>query len=145
LSNGCGFRRAADALFFLHTFHPSGSIGGWQRQYDEAIRRRRAFPEPPVVFKYRVHYADGEPAIVPVVWRAGVGHWVSEAPAALPEAAMAWTGPLSGDDQAVVYSMQWNNPRPDETIESIDIVSSPDGPKWGAPAVFAITTAKAAR
>jgi hypothetical protein len=39
--------------------------------------------------------------------------------------------------------MQWNNPRPDVSIESIDIISSPDGPKWGAPAVFAITTATA--
>ena len=84
--------RAADALFFLHTFNPSGSIGGWQRQYDEAIRRGRELPEPPVVFQYVVHYADGEQAIVPVVWQAGVGSWVSDAPAALPAAAVAWTG-----------------------------------------------------
>jgi len=137
--------RAADALFFLHTFHPSGSIGGWQRQYDEAVRRGRALPEPPVVFQYVIHYADGQQALVPVVWRAGVGHWVSEAPTALPAAAVAWTGPLSGEEQAVVYSMQWNNPRPNASIESIDVVSGPDGPKWGAPAVFAVTTAKAAQ
>jgi len=134
--------RAADALFFLHTFHPSGSIDGWQRQHDEAIRRDRELPDPPVVFQYVVHYADGKQEIVPVVWQAGVGTWISDAPAALPAAAVAWTGPLGEEQQAVVYSMQWNNPRPDVAIESIDIVSSPDGPKWGTPAVFAITTAK---
>ncbi len=135
--------RPADALFFLHTFHPSGSIGNWQRQHDEAIRRRREQPEPPIVFQYVVHYANGQQTIVPVVWRSGVGPWVSKAPAALPAAAIAWTGPLSDDEQAAVYSMQWNNPDPDVPIQSIDIVSSPDGPKWGAPAVFAITTARA--
>ncbi len=74
---GIDVGRAADALFFLHTFHPSGSIGGWQRQYDEAMRRNRALPEPPVVFQYVVHYADGEQAIVPVTWQAGVGSWTS--------------------------------------------------------------------
>jgi beta-galactosidase len=142
---GIDVGRAADALFFLHTFHPSGSIGGWQRRYHEAIRRRRERPEPPIVFQYVVHYADGKQQIVPVVWQAGVGPWVSDSPAALPTAAVAWTGPLREKEQAVVYSMQWNNPRPAVSIESIDIISSPDGPKWGAPAVFAITTANAVK
>jgi beta-galactosidase len=133
----------ADAVFFLHTFNPSGSIGGWQRQYDQASERGRALPEPPIVFQYVIHYVDGERAIVPVVWKKGVERWFSDAPSALPSAAVAWTGPLAGEEQAVVYSMQWNNPRPDAAIVSIDIVSSPDGQKWGAPAVFAITTARA--
>ncbi len=74
-----------------------------------------------------------------------MGDWISEAPTALPDAAVAWTGPIGDEEQAVVYSMQWNNPRPDVPIESIDIVSSPDGPKWGAPAIFAITTAQSTK
>ena len=143
--NGLRVGRTADAVFFLHTFHPSGSIGGWERKYDEAIRRDRSLPESPVVFQYVIHYVDGEQAAVPVSWQSGVGRWISDAPSALPAAAVAWSGPLSNEEQAVVYSMQWNNPRPGVSIESIDIVSSPDASKWGAPAVFAITTAKATR
>jgi hypothetical protein len=137
--------RAADAVFFLHTFHPSGAIGGWQRKVDDAVRRRRDLPDPPVVFQYVIHYQDGQDQTVPVRWRTGVGPWVSQTPTALPEAAVGWTGEIGDDSKAVVYSMQWNNPRPDATIESIDIVSSPDGPKWGAPAIFAITTAKSTK
>jgi hypothetical protein len=135
--------RTADAIFFLHTFHPSGSISGWQRNRDQAIQRGRELPEAPVVFQYVVHYADGTQQLAPVTWQKEVGPWLVGAPAALPAAAVAWTMPLSDEEQAVVYSMQWNNPRPDVEIESIDIISSPDGPKWGAPAVFAITTATA--
>jgi beta-galactosidase len=137
--------RASDAVFFLHTFNPSGSVSGWQRNHDDAVQRGRDLPDPPVVFQYVIHYGDGQQEIVPVTWKTGVGHWVSEAPAALPEAAVAWTGPLNEQEKAVVYSMQWNNPRTDVPIESIDIVFGPDGPKWGAPAVFAITTAKTAK
>ena len=135
--------RAADALFFLHTFHPSSPVAGWQRSYDQAIARDRTPPDPPVVFQYVVHYDDGRKDLVPVVWRSGVGNWVSQAPAALPSAAVGWTGALTDTEQAVVYSMQWNNPRPDVPIRSINIVSGDDGSKWGSPAVFAITTARA--
>jgi beta-galactosidase len=134
--------RTADALFFLHTFNPSRSVDGWRRQYDEANRRGRPLPEPPTAFQYVVHYADGEQVTIPVLWERGVANWVSDAPAALLDAAVAWTGPLDDGRQAVVYSMQWNNPRPDVAIESMDIVSSPDGQKWGAPAVLAITAAE---
>jgi hypothetical protein len=137
--------READAVFFLQTFHPSGAVDRWQRQFDEATQRGRTLPDAPIVFQYVIHYDDGQQAIVPVVWGRGVGKWVSESPSALPDAAVAWTGPLEDDQQAVVYSMQWNNPRPDVPIKSIDIISSPDGSKWGAPAVFAITTATATR
>jgi hypothetical protein len=134
--------RTADALFFLHTFHPSRAIDGWQRKLDDAVRRNRDLPDPPIVFQYVIRFADGQQQIVPVKWQAGVGNWVSMAPTALPDAALAWTGGIGdGGESTVVYSMQWNNPRPAVMIESIDIVTGPDGPKWGAPAVFAITTA----
>jgi len=137
--------RAADALFFLHTFNPSNSVNGWQRQYDDAVQRGRELPDPPILFQYLVHFADGGQAVVPVLWNTGTGHWISNEPTALPGAAVAWTTPLTDQEHAVLYSMQWNNPRPKVAIESIDIISSPDGPKWGAPAVFAITTAQAVK
>jgi hypothetical protein len=72
-----------------------------------------------------------------------VAGWLSPDPQALPGAALAWTGALDDQQRAVVYSMQWNNPRPDVPIDNIDIVASPDDTDWGVPAVFAITTATA--
>jgi hypothetical protein len=44
----------------------------------------------------------------------------------------------------VVYATQWNNPRPEQKIQSVDILAVEDG-KWGVPAVFAITAANAER
>jgi hypothetical protein len=66
----------------------------------------------------------------------------------LPQAAVAWTHTFednAADEKAVVYSMQWNNPRPDATIRSLDITYGPDSNRWGAPAVFAITAATTMR
>ncbi len=135
--------QAADAVFFLHSFHPGGAVSSWQRQYDQAIERDRPLPDPPVVFQYVIHYRDGQQVQVPVVWQEGVSDWLSPSPQALPGAAVAWTGAVDDQQQAVVYSMQWNNPRPDMPIADIDIVPSTEGSNWGVPAVFAITTATA--
>lgn len=38
--------------------------------------------------------------------------------------------------------MQWDNPAPGKTIESVDIVPADDGKDWGTPALFAITAGK---
>jgi len=138
--------KKADALFFLHTFNRSRSIGGWERKYQDALRRCRTPPEAPTLFQYVVHYTDGESIAVPVRWQDAIGHWVSAAPKAFPQAAIAWTHAFEDNaagEKAVVYSMQWNNPRPDATIKSLDITYGPDGNRWGAPAVFAITAATA--
>jgi beta-galactosidase len=132
----------ADALFFLHTFEASRQALNWKpgrRELDKA---------PPVVFQYVVRYADGKTEEVPVRCGEGVGHWLDKAPKALKSAAIGWSAPFANDDsgdQAVVYSMQWNNPRPDAEIESLDIALGPDGPRWGAPALLAVTAARAAK
>ena len=71
---------------------------------------------------------------------------MSKDPKALKAATVGWAAPFPGDasgDNAVVYSMQWNNPRPDARIESVDMLPGPDGRKWGAPALLAITAGEA--
>lgn len=141
---GITVNKKADALFFLHTFNRGNGIAGWERRYQDAQRRNRPLPEVPLVFQYVLHYADGQSATVPVRWQEGVGHWVDTSPKALPQAAIAWTHRFENsqsDEKAVVYSMQWDNPRPDVPIRSIDLGYGPDGSQWGAPAVFAITAA----
>ncbi|MFP4381093.1 MAG: glycoside hydrolase family 2 TIM barrel-domain containing protein [Candidatus Sumerlaeia bacterium] len=133
--------KKADALFFLHTFNPSRALDRWERDYQRAAERNRELPESPVLFKYLVHYADGKTADVNVVAGQDAGPWRAKELKSLPNAAIAWAGPLPKDEQAIVYSMQWNNPRPDVEITSVDIVSSDEG-KWGAPAVLALTAAR---
>ena len=121
----------ADALFFLHTFNANGQAMSWKPTKDQAA---------PVAFTYIIHYSSGKQVTVPVAWSVGIGNWVAKQPGALPGAQVAWKAPLSGnDDNAVVYSMQWNNPDPLDQIDSIDFRQDED--KWGCPALLAVTAA----
>ncbi|MBN2450294.1 MAG: hypothetical protein JXR77_07885 [Lentisphaeria bacterium] len=121
----------ADAVFFLHTFLPA-------REW----RPRRPEDEPPVVFRYLVHYDDGSEAPVDVVLGRGVGPWQTAEPTALPGAEIAWAARLQGrEDHAVVYQMQWNNPHPARSIAGIDLLYGDQGDTWGAPVLLGITTA----
>ena len=96
------------------------------------------------MFAYVIHYADGKDAEVPVYSEIDVGDYKTKAPAPLPGARLAWTRPYAGTDfHAAVYAKQWNNPRPDVPIRSIDMVYGPD--KCGVPALLAVTAATRAR
>jgi hypothetical protein len=124
-------------LFFLHTFNQTGQ---WRRQRPEQPT--------PVLFKYVVHYADGQTADVPVLYGEGAEHWITPEPAGLNAAALAWAAAFPGDkshDQAVLYQFAWHNPRPEATIESIDMAYGPEGPRYGTPALLAITAGEAAK
>jgi hypothetical protein len=99
--------------------------------------RKRPF-ELPTIMNYNLHYADGQTAEIPVVLERQIDHWDRQEPTALFEARIAWRQPLDALEgrEAVLYSMQAANPRPDVAIESIDIVRiSPRA----VPAVLAIT------
>jgi hypothetical protein len=135
--------KKADALFFLHTFHKNNATRNWENQARSARQRNRAAPPAPWVFKYVVHYADGTSADAQVLYSKDIGNWATPDPKALQNAALAWVAPLPGArnaEKAAVYSMQWNNPNPDKVIVTIDIVNREKG-SYGAPAVFAITSA----
>jgi beta-galactosidase len=127
----------ADALFFLHTF-----------RQDKEWKPSKEAKEPPTVFEYVVHYADGKTVVVPVKYGRGVGNWIETKPQGLPDAAAAWAAPLTkgAGKSAVVYQMQWTNPRPDEAIKSIDIrYDAKVGNQHGVPALLAITAGTAAK
>jgi beta-galactosidase len=126
---GIPISRKADVLFFLHTFH---------RTKDWRPRDDKERQNPPLLFKYVVHYADGKTAEVPVRYDRGAGHWLSEQPQGLPDAAVAWAAPLPKDQkrQAVVYQMTWANPRPGVMIRSMDVLS---GDGYGVPVLLAVT------
>ena len=131
----------ADALFFLHTF----GAGYAAMHYDP--EKRRANDPDPVVLRYQVNYADGKSVVVPVLWNEGIGNWLQEKPLPLKSASVAWSAPARGAEQLKItlYSMQWNNPRPEVAIQSVDILqgTARDIDTWGAPAVIAISAAVA--
>jgi beta-galactosidase len=133
LKAGC----KANVLFFLHTFNRTAD---WRREQPEQA--------PPVLFKYVVHYADGQTTDVPVLYGEGADHWLNKEPSGLASAALAWAAPFPGnmsDEQAAIYQFSWANPRPQATIESIDMIYGPSGSKYGTPALLAITAAEEAK
>ena len=91
---------------------------------------------------YIVHYADGKDEKIPVYSEINVENYKQNAPLAIPGAQIAWTSPYAEpNSNAVAYSMQWTNPRPDVEISSIDFVYGPD--RVGVPALLAISAADA--
>jgi len=121
----------ANVLFFLHTFNTSGQ---W--------RPAKPTDSGPVVLKYVVHYADGQKAEIPVRLHDGIDHWIVRNPAGLRNAAVAWSARFPGDsseEEAVVYQFSWINPHPEQVIQSIDMSYGPEGEKFGAPVLLAVT------
>jgi beta-galactosidase len=131
---GVPVKSKADALFFLHT---SKQIAPWQppQQGDKT---------PPTLWNYVIHYADGQTATVPVRYGEGAGNWLQKQPHGLAEAVVAWASKVGDqDDQAVVWQMQWTNPRPDAEVESVDVAYDPNAKAaYAVPVVLAITIAK---
>jgi beta-galactosidase len=126
-------RRKADVLFFLHALHRTRD---WKPTQDGAKK------QPPTLFQYVIHYADGKSVTAPVRYDHGAGHWLSEQPHGLPEAAVAWSAPVPKDSkrQAVVYQMSWTNPRRDVEIQSVDVECAED---YGIPIILALTAGSA--
>ncbi|MDH7570675.1 MAG: hypothetical protein QHJ73_13920, partial [Armatimonadota bacterium] len=131
---GIPVNRKADALFFLHAARVRNPV-----RDDERRRRGFALPE---VLKYVVHYADGSAAEIPVVLEENIEHWLQKEPRPLPGARVAWSVPFPGAapdaERPVLYSMGWNNPRPETPITTIDVVLGRDG-RRATPAVLAVS------
>ena len=131
---GIPIGKKADALFFLHTARID------QKMKPEEVAAGKKFE----MFRYIVHYKDGKEEIVPIFSQVDIGDYKVKTASPLPGAQLAWTKPYAGTEfSAAVYSKQWNNPRPDMEISSIDMVYGPD--KRGVPALLAITAGVAAK
>lgn len=122
----------ADALFFLHAARLD------RRMDDRDRRENRKF----AIFKYVIHYIDGQREEVTIYSEIDIDHYVQRQPKALPGAQIAWTGPYEdSQDHAVAYARQWNNPHPDAEIASVDMVYVDKD--RGVPALLALTAARA--
>ncbi len=130
---GIPVRTKADALFFLHTARID-------RRLDDREREEKKRFE---LCRYVIHYADDQTAELPVFAEIDIDHFLQGEPRALPGAQIAWTSQFAGaDESAVVYSKQWNNPRPDVEIRSVDLVYGKDKDR-GVPVLIALTAARA--
>ncbi len=124
--------RKADALFFLQTLLPGDE---WRPRDEKA--------EAPLVFQYTVNYDDGTSAVIPVHLGVAIAPWRQAAASPLRKASVAWQADAKDGKKIAVYQMQWNNPRPDKAIRSVDITYGPQKSKWGAPILLGLTTADA--
>lgn len=131
---GVELNAKADVLYFLHTAQIH-----WNPNWDNPN---------PELWRYQVVYADGQSVEVPVRQGLAVGPYRSREPKSLPEASVAWSVPMPGwgadADRPVLYSMPWTNPRPDVTIQSLNLIKSGE-PGRSTPALIALTLARFAR
>ena len=91
--------------------------------------------------RYVVHYADGQTVNVPIYAEIDIDSYKQANPQALRGAQIAWTKPYDNGQAAVAYAKQWNNPRPNVEISSIDFQYGAD--RRGVPSLLAITAATA--
>ncbi len=108
--------RTAGALCFLHALPHPGSRWG----------------DP--VLMYRVHFADGSAADIPVQYRLHIMTWLDD-PITIDH-EIAWEGRTRSGIDVRLSMLCWTNPTPDQPIVTIDLLS---GESEAAPAVFAIT------
>jgi beta-galactosidase len=127
---GIPVNRKADALFFLHTMRLDAEMS------DRDRRDKKTYE----TLRYIVTYADGKTENIPIRAEIDIDSYRQKQPKAIPGAQIAWTAPF-GDTEysAVAYSKQWNNPRPDAVIKSIDMVYGEE--LRGVPVLLAMTAA----
>jgi len=108
--------RTAGALCFLHALSQPGSRWG-----------------DPVV-TYRVHFADGSSADIPVQYRLNIMTWLDD-PITI-EHEVAWAGRTRSGVDVRLSMLCWTNPSPQQSIVTIDLLG---GESEAGPAIFAIT------
>jgi len=124
--------KKADALFFLHTARMDN------RRNNDELRDNRKFE----MARYTINYADGQSVQLPIYAEIDIESYRQETPKAIPGAQIAWTSQFPNSKEiAVAYSKQWNNPRPDVEIKSVDFTYGPDDQRRGVPVLLAITAA----
>jgi hypothetical protein len=96
---------------------------------------------------YIVHYQDGTRLEIPIRYGEDVRDWwvVSDRETQVSGARVAWSGSNEATAQARtrirLYMKSWENPYPDRTIRSLDMVTGdqPSGPSASAPFLVGLT------
>jgi hypothetical protein len=100
----------------LHVLH----AGQWTP--DEPLPRR------PVIGEYRLHYADGSTASLPIIYGEDVREWWTwDGGKPVTRGRVVWTGSnLCTERRGVslrLYGSAWENPHPDRLVTTLDYVS----------------------
>lgn len=118
---GMALDRQATRLHFLHAC-------GWSAPLFTKIG------------EYVVHYADGQTRTIEILYgRDVLDWWTPQDVAGSSELKVAWTGPNNSLPNGVplsLYHTTWDNPRPDQTIASLDYRSTMSN---AAPFLIAVT------
>lgn len=148
--------KTAEALHVLHTYNPGPLMVSYLAAVEDSLNNRaykgRMPPPPPTLFRYLLHYADGDTVSLNVRWRETIGDWIRDGDTPdLPFATIAWRRtaekgwvhdgmhPKLGR-HLVVYAARFDNPKPQKTIQTIDIISNNTaGRDFGSAAIFALT------
>ena len=128
---GIAVGRKADALFFLQAARIDQPPSDQERKENKRIE----------LAKYVIHYADGRKEETPVCLAIDIDSYKQPGDArSLPGAQVGWAGKFEATEfRAVAYVKQWNNPRPDVPIASLDLVYGKD--RRGVPVLLALTAA----
>ncbi len=127
---GIAVGRKAASLLFLHAL-----TGSMERRSTGAA------------FAYRIRYEDGSNVEFPVRYRIEAMEWLDRSSRGpgdmrigwfLYGARPAWLGRTASGERAVLYSAEWVNPRPERTIEAVDMLLPEDSRAPGA-VLFAIS------
>ncbi len=104
----------AKSLFFLHT--ASKPRHAAETMYD------RAAADPQKIGEYVITYADGSRERVPLLYRKNIVDWNDRL--GCSRADIAWLGRTASGALLLLSVWEWQNPRPDNIIRTIDIVST---------------------
>jgi Glycosyl hydrolases family 2/Glycosyl hydrolases family 2, TIM barrel domain/Glycosyl hydrolases family 2, sugar binding domain len=120
----------ASALFFLQAARIDQPINEWEARDGKRFE----------IARYRIRYADGQEATVPLFLGIDTDSYRQTTPRALPGAQIGWTKPYGDGQTAVAYVKQWTNPRPEVAIQSVTLEYGPD--RRGIPALLAVTAVR---
>jgi hypothetical protein len=89
------------------------------------------------VGSYVARYEDGEETEIPIIYGKDLRDWnASSDSSATTDAKVVWTARNWANFHVRLFKSSWDNPRPEQPIDSLDFVS--DGAE-AAPFVIAIT------
>jgi len=96
-----------------------------------------------VIGSYRVRYADGATATLPILYARDVWDWWQvDRDAADPRSRVAWRGGNAASRASnrglILFEMTWKNPRPDVEVTAVDFESAMR--TGSAPFLIALTT-----
>ncbi len=134
-------RRVAE-LRFLHTAYVPAKR---QKALDDAFKRPENWPGIPIG-EYRIEYADGSRAVLPIRYIANIGRWDScgKIPWIYHSAGFlrAKTGAArkrgeQAESDICLYVAQWVNPHPEKPVARVGFSAPPGAP--AIPVLFAAT------